>query len=164
MPEAILPTRIELLERIVDAIIPGDGTFPSASSVGIQAKLLERGHTMIGPDYIDQLLSALNLADLDADAIVAALTAYETQWPDAFETLLTIVYMSYYECLEVKNAIRAIGHRYNDTPQPDGYPMSPFDPTNPLENPQHESGHYVRTPEGARVAWEHLGDLGKRVG
>jgi hypothetical protein len=157
--------RIEIIGRIVDAIIPGDGSFPAASAVGVQEKLLERGHTSVGAGYADRLIAALGIVGSQgADAIEAALAAYEARDPDAFETLLTIVYMSYYESPEVKAAIRAMGFVYNDTPQPAGYAMSAFDPANPLESPRHGRGHYVPTAEVERVAWERLGDLGKRVG
>ena len=96
--------------------------------------------------------------------IVAALGAWEQRAPAAFEEMLTIVYLSYYEALPVKAAIRALGHDYHDTPQPGGYRMAPFDAANPHENPQHRRGRYVPTGEVKPVDWSGLGELGKRVG
>jgi len=154
-----------LLARVVDAIIPGDALFPSASRVGVSEKLLERGFRTIGPDFAGRLDRALGLTDAASDeAIAAALAAWEARDPAGFEDMLTIVYLSYYEALPVKSAIRALGHDYHDTPQPGGYRMSAFDPANPHENPQHRRGAYVPTDDVRPVDWSALGDLGKRVG
>jgi hypothetical protein len=158
-------TQGRLLSRVVDAIIPGDELFPAASRVGVQEKLLERGFKTLGPDFSTELGEALALSETASDAeIVAALSAWEARDPASFEEMLTIVYLSYYEALPVKAAIRALGHDYHDTPQPGGYAMSPFDPANPLENPRHRRGRYVPTEAVKPVDWAALGDLGKRVG
>jgi len=154
-----------LLARVVDAIIPGDGLFPSASAVGVQGKLLERGFQTVGPAFAESLEHALGLADnaIDMD-ITTALAAWETRDPASFQDMLTIVYLSYYETLPVKAAIRELGYDYHDTPQPGGYRMTPFDPTSDQENPQHRRGNYLPTGEVKPVHWSALGDLGKRVG
>ena len=47
--------------------------------------------------------------------------------------------------------MRALGHVYNDAPQPAGYAMAPFDETDPLQAPAHRRGHYVGTEDVTRL-------------
>ena len=74
----------------------------------------------------------------------------ETQ-PEQFETLRMVSYLAYYESPAVVRAVRALGHVYNDAPQPAGYVMSPFDESDPLQAPAHRRGHYVGTEDVTRL-------------
>ena len=69
--------------------------------------------------------------------------------PALFETERTVLTFAYYEAPSVIAAIRALGHVYNDAPQPAGYALRPFDPAR--EAPVRPRGAYLRTGDVARV-------------
>ncbi len=69
-----------------------------------------------------------------------------------------VVYLSYYENPAVVEAVRGLGHTYNDAPQPAGYAMAPFDPADPLQAPTHRRGRFVATNRVRRVDLSALPD------
>ena len=156
----------KLLAKVVDALIPGDGTFPCASAVGIHRTVAIRAHEAAGPNFATPLAGAFEgeWQTLDDEAVCARLSAMEQAFPDEFAALLTAAYIAYYESFEVRNVLRALGFTYNDRPQPSGYDLAAFDPANKLENPPHQRGHFVETDKVAPVEFAHLGNLLERVG
>jgi hypothetical protein len=155
------------LAVLVDLLVPGDGTFPPASEIGVQAKLADRWIVMRGDGAVRTLTETLAacggpLAPLDKDGRTAVLTRMERERPDEFRLLRTIVYLSYYESPAVHEAIRAMGFTYNAIPLPTGYAVGRFDPA--TDTPRHGRGHFVATDEVKRVDLSTLDFLGDRHG
>lgn len=155
------------LALLADMLVPGDGEFPSASQIGVQAKLADRLVVMRGHDAVRTLTEALTacggpLAPLGKEERAAVLARMERERQDDFLLVRNIVYLSYYESPAVQEAIRAMGFTYNATPLPAGYAVGKFDPT--TDTPRHGRGHFVRTEEVKRVDLSQLDFLGGRHG
>jgi len=129
----------DILIGLVDAMIPGDGRFPKASNVGVQGVLANRLRELQGPNAHHDLLTAIGKARGKA-----AVEKIEQDYPDLFATIRMIVYLAYYEQPAVIDAVRSLGHIYNDAPLPKGYDLDPFDATIDLPLPD-VKGHYVPT-------------------
>jgi len=127
----------DVLIGLVDAMIPGDDRFPKASEVGVHGVLAHRLRELQGPDAYGDLLKAIG-EDRGTDAV----RKIEQGQIDLFATLRMIVYLAYYEQPAVIQAVRSLGHIYNDAPQPKGYDLDPFDPANDLPD---VGGTYVPT-------------------
>jgi hypothetical protein len=136
------------LAGFADALFPGDDLFPSASAAGahgvMAARLAERGGRDVPVRLARAFLDRVEEGDLPAAA--ARLQAEE---PALFEAGRTFLTFAYYEAPSVIAAIRALGHVYNDAPQPAGYALRPFDPAR--EAPVRPRGAYLRTGDVARV-------------
>ena len=153
-----IPEAAAAMRAFVDVLIPGDGLFPPASAVGAHGLLAERLREQHGPEALDRVVAALAevagvrpFAELTPEDRLAAVTRFEREEGALFDTLRTVLYYSYYQSPLVVRAIRALGHDYNDAPQPRGYPMDPFDPTPGVNAPATPRGWYKRTEEVARV-------------
>ncbi len=146
------------LAAVLDTLLPGGEGFPSASALDTAAFLLDQ----VGPSAVQEwllpLLSGLDdAADGDfaagaAEQRVTLLQQLEVAQPLPFARLLALAYYSYYAQPAVIAEIHALGHDYNQTPQPLGYVMAPFDPTNPTHLPAVPRGTYMRTLDIVRVA------------
>jgi hypothetical protein len=150
------------LAALVDILVPGDGQFPCASAIGVQAKLADRLIVLRGQGAVLALAQALAacggpLALLDKDARMAVLTRVERERPDEFLLVRNIVYLSYYESPAVHEVIRAMGFTYNTAPLPAGYAVGRFDPA---DTPRHGRGHFVGTGEVKRADLSNLDFLG----
>jgi hypothetical protein len=146
------------LAALVDCMVPGDDAFPSASEIGVQAKLADRLIVMRGHSAVDALTETLAtcggpLAPLDRDARIAVLNRVERERPDDFLLVRNIVYLSYYESPAVHEVIRAMGFTYNTAPLPAGYAVGRFDPS---DTPRHGRGHFLKTDEVKRVDLSNL--------
>ena len=145
-----------MLRELVDVLLPGDGRFPAASDAGTHGVVADRLVAQLGEAALDDLAQAVEtcggpLGPLSATERQAVVRRFEAAHPEQFETLRTIAYLAYYESPAVVRAIRALGHVYNDAPQPTGYAMAPFDEGDPLQAPAHRRGHYVRTEDVTRL-------------
>jgi hypothetical protein len=136
------------LAGFADAIFPGDDLFPAASVAGAHGVMASRLAERAGRDVPARLAGAFldRVKDGDLSAAAARLQAEE---PALFELARTFLTFAYYETPSVIAAIRALGHVYNDAPQPDGYALRPFDPAH--EAPSPPRGTYVRTEDVVRV-------------
>lgn len=155
------------LAALVDVLVPGDGAFPGASEVGVQAKLADRLILMRGEGAVQRLVEALAaaggpLAPLDHDGRTAVLVRVERERPEDFLLVRNIVYLSYYESPAVHEAIRAMGFTYHAAPLPRGYDVGRFDPA--TDTPRHGRGAFVRTDEVRRVDLSKLDFLGGHHG
>ena len=151
------------LAALVDVLVPGDGAFPCASEIGVQAKLADRLIVMRGEGAVHALAQALAAAGgpldrLDNDGRRAVLTRIERERPDDFLLVRNVVYLSYYESPAVHEAIRAMGFTYHAAPLPVGYEVGRFDPA--TDTPRHGRGSFVRTEEVRRVDLSKLDFLG----
>ena len=145
-----------MLKALVDVLLPGDGRFPSASDAGSHGVMADRLVAQLGEAALDELAQAVEASDGPLEPLSATerqdvVRRFEADHPEQFETLRMIAYHAYYESPAVVRAVRALGHVYNDAPQPAGYAMAPFDEGDPLQAPAHRRGHYVRTEEVARL-------------
>ena len=77
--------------------------------------------------------------------------------PELFTSLRFATYFSYYELPSVIATLQAIGHDYNDAPQPFGYELPPFDPA--INLPATPRGSYKKTDEIAAIDLSSLADL-----
>ncbi len=138
------------LSTLADTLLPGDDRFPSASSVGVHGLLVERLVKLCGRDGPAQVIAGLEqaggpLAETDPGQRHAIVARFEVSDPELFANLRMAAYLSYYQNPIVVEAVRALGRSYNDAPQPDGYAMAPFDPTDTWQGPTHGRGHYAGT-------------------
>jgi hypothetical protein len=147
-----LPEVAAIYTALVDALLPGDADFPPASAVGTQAWLLEKLREHRPSGDIEQVVITLGgesfLAGA-AEARAAAVSRFEREQPELFGFVLRAVYFGYYQSPLVTQAIRALGHDYNDAPQPKGYVVEPFDPEANL--PKHSKPFYIPTDKMTRV-------------
>ena len=145
-----------MLKDLVDVLLPGDGRFPAASDAGSHGVVADRLVAQLGENALDDLAQTVAacggplgpLAPAERQAVVRR---FEADRPEQFETLRMTAYHAYYESPAVVRAVRALGHVYNDAPQPAGYVMDPFDESDPLQAPAHRRGHYVRTEDVTRL-------------
>ncbi|HEY8283604.1 MAG TPA: gluconate 2-dehydrogenase subunit 3 family protein [Chloroflexota bacterium] len=156
-PIALTSGEANLLTAVLDTLLPGGEGFPSASGAGTGVFLLDQ----IGPGARQEWLLPL-LTGLDdaaggdftvrtAEQRTTLLQQCEAVQPLPFARLLALAYYSYYAQPAVIAVIQALGHDYNQTPQPLGYAMAPFDPVNPTHLPAVPRGTYKRTLDMARV-------------
>jgi hypothetical protein len=138
----------------VDALLPGDELFPSASAVGAHGILAMRLRETVGSGAAEALATAfVSRGGLEAPEAAAA--SMEIEAPAIFETALTALYYAYYETPAVIAAIRSLGIVYNDAPQPNGYAMRPFDPA--VDLPRERRGRFIPTGAVVRVDLSMLG-------
>ena len=145
-----------MLRELVDVLLPGDGRFPPASDAGTHGLVADRLVAQVGENALDDLAQMLAdcggpLGPLSTTERKEVVRRMEEAHPEQFETLRMVSYLSYYESPAVVRAVRALGHAYNDAPQPAGYAMAPFDESDPLQAPAHRRGDYVRTEDVARL-------------
>lgn len=93
----------------LDALLPGDGDFPSASTVDLDAAVRRHGNA--------EIRAALDAPDAGELAL---------HDPAAFAALRDLAYLLYYASPRVLAVLRSLGHEINDAPLPLGYPMAPF--------------------------------------
>ena len=153
------------LGALVDVLIPGDDMFPAASTVGAQAKLIERLDRLMRDGAHLRLLQALAeaggpLRALAADRRADVVRRVETGEPALFAAALRAACLSYYENPAVHAVIRSLGHPYNTRLLPDGYDVPPFDPA--VDAPTHGRGRCIATGDVRRVDLSGLDVLSER--
>jgi hypothetical protein len=167
--EKPLPTAnalANILADFVDALIPGDDDWPSASKVGVQAVLANRLADLDREDDIDRIVEFIGAAggfagksEAERTAIVANL---ERQHPELFKLVCEAVYFAYYESPAAAARIRSLGFSYKLRPHLGGYPMPRVDAIR--DRPHHERGQYVRTEDVRRLDLSELNWLSKEQG
>jgi hypothetical protein len=135
------PASAATLAGFVDLLLPGDDLFPPASAVGVQALLAERIRRRFGPGGVDDVVSRLGAGRELANAVARL----ESDDPDLFAFLYAAACFAYYENPSVIAAIRALGHDYNDSPQPNGYELPHFDFTPGINVPMTPRGSFKWT-------------------
>jgi len=152
----------ESLAALVDVLLPGDSLFPAASQTGAHQMLAERLRAHQGADAVERLIASLAderraFADLAPDQRIKVVRRLERAEPNFFAFVRAATYFAYYQHPLVVQAVRRLGHDYNDAPQPDGYSMPAFDPQ--VNAPQHRRGFYKKTDEVAPVDTSSLDEL-----
>ncbi len=112
------------LDAVLSTLLPGDGPWPDAGTLGLAATL----RTDLG-DHAAALDAALppGFAASDEAARVAALRALEAGQPALFERLIAVAYTAYYVDARVRATIERETGYENRPPQPLGYVLAPFD-------------------------------------
>lgn len=151
------------LDAAIDALLPPEGSFPLPSQTGmIDDFILRRipapGTTPIPYPGLDAegLRAILTRLAGTADA-TAALAALERNYPADFLALWRLAVYAYYSRPETIAAIsQDLAPTYHGAPLPLGYAhaIAPWDPNDPLQNPQHRRGGYTRTEDVRRVMIE----------
>ncbi len=150
MPADALDPRViaSTIAAFADTILPGDDLFPSAAAVGAHGVLTTRLRERLGADAPARLAAALVARGGFDDPDVAA-RRLEAEEPRLFDTARAFLTFAYYESPAVIAAIRALGHDYNDAPQPAGYAMRPL--AREQDAPAVPRGRYVATGDVTRV-------------
>lgn len=150
------------LAAFVDTLIPGDADFPPASAAGAHGIVANRVRKQLGHDGFQRLVALLDrdepFAAASPEVRARAVQRLEAEDAELFVFLRFATYFAYYETPAVIAAIRALGHDYNDAPQPLGYELPPFDPKKHL--PASPRGSYKTTSEIARIDLSTLASLG----
>jgi hypothetical protein len=139
-----------LLADLIDVLLPGDESWPSARTVGVQAFVAIRLLDERGKAAFPKLISALHAAGgpfdgLDETARINVVRSFEQQEPGLFGWLRDAAYVAYYENPFVAEVINAKGHRYELRPHVKGYPLPRFDPAR--HTPHHGRGRYIPTEQ-----------------
>jgi hypothetical protein len=148
-----------LLADLVDVLLPGDGVWPSARTVGVQAfiatRLLEERGKAAFPQLMKALLNAGGpLEGLDEATRIDVVKRFEAAEPALFDWLRDAAFVAYYENPFVAEAINATGHIYELRPHIKGYALPRFDPAR--NTPRHGRGRYVPTDQVQRVDTSEL--------
>lgn len=134
---------------LVDVLIPGDDLFPPAATVGTQGLLAERLRQERGVDGVVEIATKLAetgpLVGADRETQTVTVRTFEADNRSLFHLLYTITCFSYYQHPTVTAAIRALGHDYKDSPQPEGYEMPKFDFTPGINVPMNPIGTFKWT-------------------
>ncbi len=107
---------MDAIEHLMRALLPGGAGFPAADAAAARL-LAERLHH-----------AGVTLPDVAPSDWTAAAAQWERDDPKAFAEFRKYAYLTYYEQPGVIAAIRALGHPYNDSPLPEGYPDETFLP------------------------------------
>ena len=143
-----------LLADLVDVLLPGDASWPSGRTVGVQSLLALRLLEQRGQAEVARVAEAILAAGgpftgLDEAARIAVVRRLEADEADLFGWLRDVAYLTYYENPFVAEVINAKGHVYDLRPHLKGYPVPRFDPERNI--PRQARGHYVPTDAVRRV-------------
>jgi hypothetical protein len=143
-----------LVADLVDVLLPGDGVWPSARTVGVQGfvtvRLLEERGKAVFPRLMKAVLAAGGpFEGLDEPARVEVVKRFEQADAALFGWLRDAAYIAYYENPFVAEVINAKGHRYELRPHIKGYPLPRFDPAK--NAPAHGRGRYTPTDQVRRI-------------
>ncbi len=116
------------IEHLMRALLPGGAGFPPADATAARFLAARLHHAGV-------VLPAVEPSDW-----TAAAAQWERDDPKSFAEFRKYAYLTYYEQPGVIAAIRALGHPYNDSPLPDGYPDDPFLPDR--DAPRERRGHW----------------------
>jgi hypothetical protein len=132
------------LETVADTMIPGDRSYPAATTAGI-ATFVSEHVSPVERDMLENLLKQLP-PGADADDCANWLGAVERNDREGFALLRAYVYLGYYSSALVVAAMNKRGLDYHGPPQPFGYQIDAEQPV-----PQHARGSYTPTEEVSDV-------------
>ena len=134
----------EAVLRLAETLLPGGAGFPPFAATGGGPLLLRRLPADLGPRLL-AAITARGAPPADAAGWIAAASRLEAVESAVFTEFRKQAFLAYYEQPGVIEAIRALGHPYNDAPLPDGYPTAPFDPA--ADSPRHKRGRWIDTDD-----------------
>lgn len=145
-----------VLAKAVDGLLPGGEGFPRASQVDTAASMVAELDIEALEEWLRPGLATLDtlaggdFVAVDEQTRVEALRRVQDEHGPFFDRLIDLSYYSYYAQLPVIAVVRSLCFQYNDTPQPRGYDMEPFDAHNSEMLPAHPRGYYKKTDEVRR--------------
>ncbi len=122
-------TQEQLLEAIMDRMIPAVGGLPAAGQMGLTAEIVQLAAKQKRfEDLFDSATAAFESSSPDfltsSESVQDEnLKTFESNNPEHFNTIRTIVYIVYYKDSRVHKRIGWDGQ----PPQPQGYEMDPWD-------------------------------------
>jgi len=122
-------TQEQLLEAIMDRMIPAIGDLPSAGQMGLVDEIIQLAAKQKRfEDLFDSATAAFESSSPDfltsSESVQDGnLKTFESNNPEHFNTIRTIVYIVYYKDSRVHKRIGWDGQ----PPQPQGYEMDPWD-------------------------------------
>ncbi|MFZ8974592.1 MAG: hypothetical protein ACO2ZD_10910 [Pseudomonadales bacterium] len=123
----------ETVCALLDCLIPGEASsgWPAAGQMGLGNRFIELMRLLHrdGDQLLQSLFNVLpdDFADATAETQVACLAAIEKTCPTIFDATLKACYSAYYTNPEVREIIEAKTGYEARPPQPQGYPLEPFD-------------------------------------
>ena len=124
---------MDAIEHLMRALLPGGAGFPAADATAARLLAERLHHAGIAlPEFATSGTWTEHAAALERDD------------PKLFNEFRKYAYLTYYEQPGVIAAIRALGHPYNDSPLPDGYPGATFVPER--DAPRAPRGYWRETP------------------
>ena len=137
-----------LLADLVDALIPGDDHWPSASSIGVQGLVAARLCEQSGEVELGRIADAVAaaggpLTGRTPGELFEIVARFEATEPELFERLRAATVLAYYQNPFVVRAIQALGRPYSLLPHLTGYPQNAYDPA--TDAPLHGRGFYRST-------------------
>jgi hypothetical protein len=165
----IRPVAAAELALLVDALLPGDESFPAATSVGVHELLAARLEQLRGALALAELAGAISDAGgpldvLDDAGRNAAVVKIQRRYAALFDDVLRVAFLTYYEQPRVQDAIRALGFTYHSHPLPGGYAAQIGRFNRAADAPTHGRGRYKKTEDVRRLPLDGLGLLGERDG
>ena len=153
LPPELAPNgTAELIDAICERMIPPTPRWPAASEIRLGAAIerhLRETEWVALTTALGQLCSKHNFTLLDDTEQDALISAFETEQPGSFGLLRQVLYLGYYAQPQVVSVFRDLGFDVNDSPQPNGYSMAPFDNRRvPIGGP----GGWIPTREVVRVS------------
>ena len=132
------------IAAMFSTLLPGDDLFPTAGDLDLATEV-ERRVEIIAPGLCQQVFAGFVGAAQDSREFrIQNAQAIEAKMPDAFTTFLTNLYLCYYETDTVHAAINRMGKPYNTAPQPNGYELPAFEPS---DMPSSGKGWYLPTDQ-----------------
>lgn len=147
-----LPDTAEHIDLVAERMIPATGPWPAASAMEIGADLLPRLRDSES-HRVETALAMLGPVDgfraKSGEEQDQLLRSLEVSAPTLFAMLRQVIYFAYYAQPEVVALLRQKGYDIQETPQPNGYHMAPFDEE--------------RAPKNGRGAWIPTSAVRKRL-
>lgn len=121
-----LSVDIDLLARVLDALLPPSERLPGAGGLGLGRVIASDAQR--APGLGGRARSILERLDPDGsdDSLVEALAAAERASPESFRSLLILAYSAYYRDERVRADLEEWSGYPTHPPQPDGYPLPAF--------------------------------------
>lgn len=127
--QSSLQTAAVFLDAVTERLIPPTGAWPAATTMGVGADVLPR----LRESERAALLSALEMLGTVEEFTARpgpgqdeALRGLEARNPQAFALIRQILYLAYYAQPRVVKLLQSMGYDIQETPQPHGYRMDPF--------------------------------------
>jgi hypothetical protein len=132
------------LTVIATALLPGDGTYPSAAEAHV-VRFIEQRASERDIEFLRQVIEGRELDSPEAG--VSAVAELEREDPIAFAALRELVYHGYYASARVLATMTDRGYAYHGAPQPLGYAI-----VEEMAVPSTPRGSYIPTEGVARAA------------
>lgn len=122
---------LSALTALLNTLLPGDGAdWPAAGDLGLAPSMAELAALAPGgPEALAWALSEVppDFPQREQDAREDILLGIEGANPDRFGLVVTAAYNAYYTHSGIRDLIERLTGYPNRPPQPEGYPLEPFD-------------------------------------